>query len=50
VYVFSIGGRLLRRIHVPRSVQEVMVCCKEGCIAILHFGYDTAAWLSVYLA
>lgn len=48
VYVFSNAGRLLRRIHVPRSVQEVMVSCKEGSMAILHFGYDTSAWLTVY--
>ena len=50
VYVFSTGGRLLRRIHVPRSVQEIMVSCKAGCMAILHFGYDTAdVWLSLYI-
>jgi len=51
VYVFAVSGRLLRRIHVPRSVQEVMVSCKAGCMAILHFGYDTTAvWLSLYMS
>jgi hypothetical protein len=49
VYVFSSSGRLLRRIHVPRNVQEVMVSSKEGYMAILHFAYDNTAWLSVYM-
>lgn len=48
VYIFANSGRLLRRLHVSRDAQEVMVCCKGSAMAVLQDNYDGTCRLQLY--